>query len=352
MSGGDKEQLLKQVSLVRDSPTADLYSTRENKLLEMTRGLTVRAGQAINATSFRDYYEKNWKSCSFRWVLAYRKNLPTKGCNDTQAVESTFAAIKRIAKSEFGNRTPSLTELIDILPKILDCRSEDRQKNIFHKRLVIYHKDPKYRTALEAASWDLNAAGMRVFNDAIKMCEAKENSMQLGEDGIIVEKYTGSKTAPYVGKYQTDGINCNCSWFGAHLFCRHLIFFRKQKNLPIFEAKMFHKSFESVRFKKTLQNEDDDESLEKSVGEEDNDDPEIEETIAPASPGMEHLLQEQMEANKKLPKNVKYNKAFDVAKLCAEYLKDTPNQMFDIYLNLFKGFATLDIVDFFFACIL
>ena len=61
----------------------------------------------------------------------------------------------------------------------------------------------------------------------------------------------------------------------------------------------------------------------------------------PASPGMEHLLREQMEANKRLPKNVKYNKAFDIAKLCAEYLKDTPNQLFEIYLQSFKGFATL-----------
>ena len=50
----------------------------------------------------------------------------------------------------------------------------------------------------------------------------------------------------------------------------------------------------------------------------------------PASPGMEHLLKEQMEANKRLPKNVKYNKAFDIANLCAEYLKDTPNQLFEI----------------------
>ena len=32
-------------------------------------------------------------SCAFRWVLGYRKNLPTKGCNDTQAVKSTFSAI-------------------------------------------------------------------------------------------------------------------------------------------------------------------------------------------------------------------------------------------------------------------
>jgi hypothetical protein len=43
-----------------------------------------------------------------------------------------------------------------------------------------------------------------------------------------------------------------------------------------------------------------------------------------------------------------------VAKQCAEYLKDTPNQMFDVYLQCFEKFASLlrdgmslTIVDFF-----
>ena len=227
------------------------YNERENKLMDMTKDLTVRAGQAVNATIFYEYYLKNWKPCAFRWVLAYRQNLPTKGCNDTQAIASTFAAIKRISKSEFGNRTPTLTDLIDMLPRILDCRTENRQQNIFSKRLVIYHKDPRYRAALEAASWDLNAAGMRVFHTAIGMSENKEDSMKLTDDDKIEERYTGRKTAPYVGKYQTDGKSCNCSWFAAYFFCRHIIFYRKQKNLPIYEQNIFHKSFQSLPFKST-----------------------------------------------------------------------------------------------------
>ena len=67
--------------------------------------LTFRASQAENAVRFKDYYHKNWRSCAVRWVLAYRNNLPTKGCNDTQAIESTFSAIKRFSKCEFGMHT-------------------------------------------------------------------------------------------------------------------------------------------------------------------------------------------------------------------------------------------------------
>ena len=40
------------------------------------------------------------------------------------------------------------------------------------------------------------------------------------------------------------------------------------------------------------------------------------------SPGMEHLLEEQLEANKRIPKNVKFNRAFEIAKVTAEYMKD------------------------------
>ena len=193
---------MKQVTLVRDSPNSEAYTERERKLLDMTKDLSVRAGQAVKPTSFHEYYLKNWKPCAFCWVLAYRKNLPTKGCNDTQAVESTFAAVKCMSKSKFGNRTPTLIDLI---------RTENCQKNIFNKRLVIYHKDPRYRAALEAASWDLNAAGMRVFSTAINMCENKEDSMKLTDDDEIEERYTGHKTASYIGKYRTNGKTCNCS---------------------------------------------------------------------------------------------------------------------------------------------
>ena len=84
LTGGDKELLLKQVKLVRDSPTEVIYLERENKLLEMTQDLLVKAGQSLNKVPFSDYYAKCWKVCSFRWILAFRRNLPTKGCNDTQ----------------------------------------------------------------------------------------------------------------------------------------------------------------------------------------------------------------------------------------------------------------------------
>ena len=84
ISGGDKELILKQVKLVRDAPSESQYLEREKELFKLTENLHVRAGQSLKEMLFKDYYTKNWKTSSFRWVLAFRKNLPTKGCNDTQ----------------------------------------------------------------------------------------------------------------------------------------------------------------------------------------------------------------------------------------------------------------------------
>ena len=83
-----------------------------------------------------------------------------------QAVESTFASIKRMTRSEFGDRTPSLTELVCILPEILDARTESRLNTAHGKRFIIYHHNPEYNEALEKASWELNAAGIRKYHEA------------------------------------------------------------------------------------------------------------------------------------------------------------------------------------------
>ena len=48
---------------------------------------------------------------------------------------------------------------------------------------------------------------------------------------------------------------------------------------------------------------------------------------------MEYLIDEQMEAEKRIPKNVKFNKAFDISKVCAEYIKDTSNEQFSKMLR-------------------
>ena len=324
MSGHEKDNLLKQIIKVRDAPSEFLYNERESKLLEMTVNLNVRPGQATKPIKFHEYYEKNWRSCAMRWVFAFRKNLPTNGANDTQAIESTFSAIKRFSKLEFPGRTPTLSELIQILPRALDERSAAREQEVLTKRLTIYDPDPEVNKALALASWKLNREGMKKFHESLKMAQEREKNMTL-EGNIITETYTGASTKDYIGKYESDGFSCNCSWFASKRLCRHPFFFRKQNNLPLFDIQIFHRSFH-------YQNENLDDTVHENF-------PPFSERLA--SPGMEHLVDEQMNNNKKMKSNHKFNKAFDVAKVCAEYLSKYGTEDFLSNYEVFQSFTEL-----------
>ena len=142
LNGKDKDDIMNQTMMVRDAPSQELYNQREEKLFQLTRTLSIRPGQAAKPVLFKDYYMKNWKKESFRWVFAYHKNLPTQGTNDTQASESTFRAIKHYSKCEFGNRTPTLSELVKVLPAILDQRSVER--DTASRRLVFRYPENKH----------------------------------------------------------------------------------------------------------------------------------------------------------------------------------------------------------------
>ena len=97
-------------------------------------------------------------------------------------------------------------------------------------------------------------------------------------------------------------------------------------NLPLFDIKSFHSSFLLIQ-------EPDDSTADM-----------FESFVSSnrlASPGMEHLLEEQMRENKKMKSNVKFNKAFDVAKVCAEYLSKYNTETFLINIEVFKAFTEI-----------
>jgi hypothetical protein len=92
------------------------------------------------------------------------KDFKTLGTNDIQASESTFRAIKHYSSVDLGNRTPSLSELIKVLSKILDKRSAERETTSTHRRLVFHDpENAEVDKALETASWELNEGGYRLY---------------------------------------------------------------------------------------------------------------------------------------------------------------------------------------------
>ena len=127
-------------------------------------------------------------------------------------------------------------------------------------------------------------------------------------------------------------------------FARHPFAFRMVNGLPLYDLKIFHSSFKLV--------EDDDEIFGAANSSVEMFDMSGNVNSRLGSPGMEYLITEEQEANKKMKKNVKFNKAFDVAKEAAEFISKYPTEQFTKNLESFKHFTELlrtglpdDIVD-------
>ena len=191
-------------------------------------------------------------------------------------------------------------------------------------------KDENVDKALEAASWKLNEGGYRLYFQELKAAIFKKENMKL-DGNIITETYIGKKTKSYVGHYETDGNKCNCSWFQSRLLCRHPFFFRMANNMPLFDISIFHPSFKVIE-------DVTDNNVNESV---DMFDMSGNVNSRLGSPGMEYLIAEEQETNKKMKKNEKYNKAFDVAKVAAEYLSMYSKAKFLENLESFKHFTEL-----------
>ena len=162
------------------------------------------------------------------------------------------------------------------------------------------------------------------------MAEFKKPQMTL-QGNQVEEKYVGKNTAKYVGHYETDGLKCNCSWFKSKLICRHPFFYRMMNSLPLFDLNIFPPCMLLDPTDEVFENGESEDMIAESD--------EVTERLG--SPGMEHLIEEEQRANKKMKKNVKFNKAFDVAKVAAEYTSMYSGEAFDTNLEAFKQFTDL-----------
>ena len=185
------------------------------------------------------------------------------------------------------------------------------------------------------ASYVLNACGMKLYHKCLKRAEKKKDILSLDENNFVIENYDGPFTKDYVGNYSTDGKKYTCSTFKNNHLCRHLVFFRAQSNLPLFDKSMFHKMHNSSAFQEeeTFTDSEDESTLE-----------------APGSPSELNMNESltpggasiaQDEQVKKLKKAKKWMKGFDVGKVQAEVLSLQSQSTFDKHLKTSKNFLGL-----------
>ena len=162
----------------------------------------------------------------------------------------------------------------------MDQRIISRRREATGKTIVVHHQDPWINKALREASWKLKAGGMLELRKIIKAFENKEEDMNLEDDGQgehVREEFKGKSTKGLVVKYQTKEKKCSCKSFKISKFCcRHILFYRKSKDLAIFDIDLFPKSYQKNPV----------------ISEEDMTGDNLEEPV-PSSPGLEYMIREQ-----------------------------------------------------------
>ena len=216
-------------------------------------------------------------------------------------------------RQTFGQRTPSLNEMIPHISAAIDRRFLIRRNLVGNKRLKYYHENPLLKEALEKASWVLNPTGMKLLFDNIKLCEKQWANMAVVDSGIMETFQNGEQKM-----YTTDGKTCSCSYFHQMFFCRHIILYRIDKALPVFTEEIFHSCLHK--------NPQIASSAPLSEFQDEFD-------ISPPSPGMEMIISEERKKRKNPTQAMKFNKALDLGKEMAEIMCTYDSNAFEEVLE-------------------
>ena len=234
-----------------------------------------------------------------------------QGSGSTQACESFFRVMKHYEKQAFGQRTPSLHEMIPYISMAIDKRFLLRKILVGNKRMRYFHEELEFQEALDQASWVLNPTGMKLLYNCIEWFEKRRDQMIIAEEGVCESFSNGQQKL-----YRTDGVSCDCSFFHQMFLCRHIIFFRKVKSLAIFYEEGFH----SCLLKNANEGEEE-------ATFEDRD------YSSPPSPGMELVLAEERNRRKAPTHAKKFNMALDAGKEMAEVISTYDEETFNSALE-------------------
>ena len=222
-------------------------------------------------------------------------------------------------KQQFGQRSPSLHEMIPKISKALDQRFLLRKRMTGNKRIKYFDPDPRFHTALEDASWCLNPLGMKILFDNFKLCQKRWKEMSIEEGGGVTETFEKLQAKTY----KTTEENCDCSYFHQMYYCRHIPFYRLDKCLPVFDVAAFHPSL-----------------TKDGIGQPGSWDGEVDDReVSPSSPGMEMVLSEERRQRKNPSQSKKFNLAIDVGKELAEVISTYEPKTFEETLETTKDYV-------------
>ena len=219
-------------------------------------------GEKGHYVSLRDYYDKNWATCTDMWAFYGRRNLPDIGDENTNnRLERTWRSMKDYLKLlSYG--LVNIYKAIMYLTKWAEEQLEERYTWALRHRMRIWDADPDIRKLYEEAAEVLNDTGCLKFKASVEMLREREMFLSLEAGGGVMERRKNQQKGESKPRenvevvnddrcetdncddnqgrlYSTTTTNCNCLFFVKHSCpCRHVLYLRKSCGLPLFDIQV------------------------------------------------------------------------------------------------------------------
>lgn len=266
INGGTNVDYEKKSEIMEDF-RALLYASSEGeahviaeKFDKSIEGVQVRVGNGDKAyyVNLKAYFDRNWRSCSDKWLSYKRKNIPgLENENTNNRLERLWRTMKDYLKTTTSGSVTIYKAVVKLVNFAENQLVEQYTWQMRHSMRIAHH-DPKIVQEYMNAAEELNDRGMRKLKESVDLLFKKENMMEVvQEDGheCVKEKFTRkknlhNKSENFEGNicsfkiYRTTESRCNCSWsYRSGSPCRHVLFFRRSLGLSVFDSCLFSARF-------------------------------------------------------------------------------------------------------------
>ena len=223
---------------------AHVMAERFDKIIE---GVQVRVGNGDKAyyVNLKAYFDKNWRSCSDKWMTSKRKNIQgLEDENTNNRLERLWRTMKDYLKG-ITSGSVSIDKAVVILVNFAENQLHEQYTWQMRHSIRITHQDPKIKQEYMNAAVELNDRGMRKFKESVDMLFKKEEMMEVVEEGGqkgVKENFTKKNSSHICNSktYRTTESQCNCSWsYRSGCPCRHVLFIRRSLGLLLFDSDLF-----------------------------------------------------------------------------------------------------------------
>ena len=223
-----------------------------NKVVDQDVHVRLGTGEHAHYVNLADYYEKNWAPIRHMWAWCERKRLPIGEENTNNRLECAFRKLKEDLKmSNIGEVTIEVAVMSVVRwaeLKLLDAVTQAQRKDV-----RIYEENPDLQLEYDNAVMELNETGVLAFRKSVELLKKFESKMLITEDGVI-EKFSKKRSESNEDEvnekiYRASETCCSCTkWHQSHFVCRHILFVRREKKLPLFQKNLFSEYFHRERY--------------------------------------------------------------------------------------------------------